>query len=227
MAGKPASLPPLEERLALLMDELSLAARWNSAAILLAVYRSEITLTKTASALRRAIRKAGGSVMELAATPEAHDIPLILRDHPEWSSNTFFITGLDASKSRGYSNAYTALNMHRETLIELHARCIFWITRQELRQLPRLAPDFWAFRHKLVEFTELPARPRSAGSLTDLRRQLRADPQDPELHMRLARYWHKAGCPQDALRHARKAAALAPRNGTAQRLLARLERQSR
>jgi hypothetical protein len=49
------------------------------------------------------------------------------------------------------------LNMHREYFIEGNIKAIFWLTINEARQLSRFSPDFWSFRHKVVEFSDLPA----------------------------------------------------------------------
>ena len=105
---------PLDERVRLLMDELSLAIQWDSACILLAVYQSEITRNKVELSLRQYNEQAGQTVQELRVTKTGYDIPLILRDFHRREGTIFFVSGLQWGGGRGYSNAYRALNMHRE-----------------------------------------------------------------------------------------------------------------
>ncbi|MCJ7435298.1 MAG: tetratricopeptide repeat protein, partial [Anaerolineales bacterium] len=50
------------------------------------------------------------------------------------------------------NDAYQALNLYRETLVEKRIRVVFWLTEKEASNLPRFAPDFWAFRHRVIEF---------------------------------------------------------------------------
>jgi tetratricopeptide (TPR) repeat protein len=40
--------------------------------------------------------------------------------------------------------------------VEDKVRAVFWLTEREAAELPRRAPDFWAFRHWVVEFLEAP-----------------------------------------------------------------------
>jgi tetratricopeptide (TPR) repeat protein len=44
------------------------------------------------------------------------------------------------------------LNLHRETLIEQKVKAVFLLTMREASNLPSYAPDFWAFRHRVLEF---------------------------------------------------------------------------
>jgi tetratricopeptide (TPR) repeat protein len=42
--------------------------------------------------------------------------------------------------------------MHREFIIENQVKVIFWVTSDEMVLLAHHAPDFWAFRHRVIEF---------------------------------------------------------------------------
>ena len=48
--------------------------------------------------------------------------------------------------------AYRALNMQRELFVENRVKAVLWLTTAEAANLARHAPDFWAFRHRVVEF---------------------------------------------------------------------------
>jgi tetratricopeptide (TPR) repeat protein len=215
--------PPLSLRVRLLLDELSLAIRWNSACILLADYRSEITRRKVELSLRRLIKRAGHSVNDVKVTKTEYDIPLILRDHPSREETVFFVSGLQWAGGRGYSNAYRALNMHREYLVEAKIRCVVWLTQTEFRKLPRHAPDFWAFRHKVVDFLDLPSRQDVVlpefpdedypSAIERYKMMLRRDSGNLSVHQKLAELYHAAGCYEDAVLHYKKSIHLAPGNG--------------
>ena len=218
MAGRTEPNQTLKARLALLQDELTLALRWDSSCILIAVTRSEITRRKVATMLRRAIEKQGSHIRTMAITAENADIALTLRAHPEWTDGVIYIHGLRWGGGRGGRYAYHALNMHREYLVEGRIRCVFWVSEHESRQIPRLAPDFWAFRHKVVDFPELPSLPRmgkdrreTIRTLTRLEQAVRNDPGSTRKLLVLGRYLRDLGCLEEALKHYQKALRLAGR----------------
>jgi tetratricopeptide (TPR) repeat protein len=55
---------------------------------------------------------------------------------------------------KGGANAYRALNIRRELLVDYQVRALFWLTRDETIELSHHAPDFWAFRHRVIEFNQ-------------------------------------------------------------------------
>ncbi|MEW6093500.1 MAG: tetratricopeptide repeat protein [Chloroflexota bacterium] len=211
---------PLNERVRLLMDELSLALQWDSPCILLAVYQSEITRNKVELSLKQFIEQAGQTVQELRVTKTGYDIPLILRDFPTREGTIFFVSGLQWGGGRGYSNAYRALNMHREYLIEAKIRSVFWVTQREFKHLPRYAPDFWAFRHKAVDFLDLPSRQDVAlmeceeedyeSAIERYEKLLRRDSSNSSVRQKLAELYRGLGCYEEAVSHYRKSIRLAP-----------------
>ncbi len=210
---------PLNERIRLLMDEISLAIRWDSACILLVVYQSEITRSKVERSLKQFIEQAGQTIQELKVTKTGYDIPLMLRDSPAREGTIFFVSGLQWGGGRGYSNAYRALNMHREYLIETKVRSVFWVTQTEFKHLPRHAPDFWAFRHKVVDFLDLPSRQDVAlmeceedyeSAIERYKKLLRHDSSNLSVRQKLAELYRGLGCYEEAVSHYRKSVRLAP-----------------
>jgi tetratricopeptide (TPR) repeat protein len=147
-----------EDRVNIVLDELSLGIQWERPLLLVVVYRSEKIRNFVQQILTKALRESGQVVLNYAVDKDHYDIPLELLNHPKHKQVIFFVSGLHWGGGRGYSNAYRSLNMHREYFIEGNIKAVFWITTNEVKQLARFSPDFWAFRHKVVEFLDLPSK---------------------------------------------------------------------
>ncbi len=145
-----------EERVNIVLDELSLGIQWDRPSLIVIIYRSEHTKTRVQSLLGKSLKKSGQAVFLYSVDKLHYDIPIEMINHPQHNRAVYFASGLRWGGGRGYSNAFRALNMHREYFVDGNIRAIFWLTKIEAKQLPRFAPDFWAFRHKVVEFPELP-----------------------------------------------------------------------
>jgi tetratricopeptide (TPR) repeat protein len=97
--------------------------------------------------------------------------------------------------------------MHREYFVEANIRAIFWLSKYEAKQCSRFAPDFWAFRHKVVEFPELPPRNKktrtdpSSGSIHNLYAREGIDFQE---RMEAADQFYALGSIDDAILNYRK-----------------------
>jgi tetratricopeptide (TPR) repeat protein len=146
-----------EDRLNIVLDELSLGIQWARPSLILAVYRSEVVKNLVQTALAKSLVESGQAVFHYVVDKFHYDIPVELLEHPNHDQAIFFVSGLRWGGGRGYSNAYRALNMHREILVEGRIKVIFWLTKLEAIQVTRHAPDFWAFRHQVVEFLDLPS----------------------------------------------------------------------
>ncbi len=146
-----------EERVNIILDELSLGIKWDRPCLIIAVYRSEYTKAMVQSILAKALGESGQGVLHYSVDKQHYDVPLELMEHPKHKQTVYFVGGLRWGGGRRYSNAYRALNMHREYLVDGNVRAIFWVTKNEARQLARFSPDFWAFRHKVIEFPDLPS----------------------------------------------------------------------
>jgi tetratricopeptide (TPR) repeat protein len=83
-----------------------------------------------------------------------YDIPLLLSQHPQRDRSVFSVTGLSVGGGKEGANAYRALNIRREYFVDYAIRVIIWLDRDEAMALSRHAPDFWAFRHRVVEFND-------------------------------------------------------------------------
>jgi tetratricopeptide (TPR) repeat protein len=197
-----------EDRVNIVLGELSLGIQWESPSIIVVVYRSEHIKSKVQSILAKSLGDSGQAVLHYIVDRSHYDIPLELMNHPKHKQAVFFVTGLRWGGGRGYSNAYRALNMHREYLVEGNIRAIFWLTENEARQLARFSPDFWAFRHKVVEFLDLPSIKNitpfksSTGSFHNLYTK---NANDFQLWINTAEKFYALGCIDEAILNFRKA----------------------
>jgi tetratricopeptide (TPR) repeat protein len=199
MPADPIALSSLEERIQLLRDELSQALRWDRPSLLLAVHRSELVRAQVEAQL----------TVGLQVDPSPYivdrtnaDIPLEIRGDPDRAHKFYLVRGLRWGGGGGHSNAYRALNMHREFLVEDRVRLLLWLTPFEARQLPRFAPDFWAFRHRYAEFLDLP---EGGAQILD---GLAGLPRSAQALTRLAEAYLRLQCHEDAIRAYRQAARL-------------------
>jgi tetratricopeptide (TPR) repeat protein len=197
-----------EDRVNIVLDELSLGIQWERPGIIVAVYRSELIKNRVQAIIAKSLEVSGQSVIHYSVDKIHYDIPLELRDHPKKEQVVFFVDGLRWGGGRGYSNAYRALNMHREYLIEGNIRAIFWLTQKEAKQLARFSPDFWVFRHKVIEFLDLPTikkiKPHeiSSGTIHGLYTRKTSDFQ---IWINNAEMLYSLGCIDEAILNFRKA----------------------
>jgi tetratricopeptide (TPR) repeat protein len=176
----PSHLEPLAERVQILIDELSMATRWNHASLLLAVYQSEYLRQDVEKRLKVRLASIGQKMVAYKIDKERFDVPLALSAHEERAKSTFLVSGLRFGGGKGGNNAYRALNIRRELLIDFDIRAIFWLTLSEAAALPRRAPDFWAFRHRVVEFTDQPSSGKRVEALVAARNRVNLHPENPQ-----------------------------------------------
>lgn len=144
------------ERLAILYSELSLAVKWQRPSILIAVYLSEIIRAQAQNTLSSRLEAIHQKVAAVRVNAREFDIPLGLSQDPAGENTVFYVSGLKWGGGKRGFNAFRALNMRREFFVDYQIRAVFWLTLKEARLLPRRAPDFWAFRHVVVEFYDIP-----------------------------------------------------------------------
>ena len=146
-----------EDRVAILFEELEMAIKWGRPSILLVVYKSEFTRAEAEALLEEKLAKVEQVVYHLQINDERFDILPFLARYPRRKKTVFYISGLRWGGGRGGQNAYRALNIRREFLVDNSIRTVLWLTEVEGIDLPLNAPDFWAFRYRVIEFRELPA----------------------------------------------------------------------
>ncbi len=142
-----------EENLNTLLEELVLAGKWGRPSILLAVLKSKFGQEKAQAALEERLTSQGQKVIHIVVDKERSDIPHLMVATPAADRSVFFVSNLDWGGGPDHRDAYRALNMYRELFVDNHLRLVLWLTTNEASALARFAPDFWSFRHRVVEFT--------------------------------------------------------------------------
>ena len=151
----------LDTRVLRLNNYLNRAHRHNKASILFALYLSEFLRSDMERSLSALLKEQGLQVAGVDAG--AH------KDLPAFFSSTnsddtvFFVHNIE----KGFPEALQFLNFKRENLVEDHVKVIFWVTEEELSRISREAPDFFAFRNRVVEFMELPHMGKMRPSLIE------------------------------------------------------------
>ncbi len=197
-----------DDRVKIVLDELSLGIQWERPSLIVVVYRSEHIKSKVQSILAKSLGESGQAVLHYYVDKAHYDIPVELVNHPKHRQAVFFVSGFRWGGGLRYSNAYRALNMHREYLIEGNIRAIFWLTKNEVKQLTRFSPDFWAFRHKVVEFFDMPSIKKnkllesSNGSFHNLYTK---NEHDFQILINTAEVYYALGCIDEAILNFRRA----------------------
>jgi tetratricopeptide (TPR) repeat protein len=142
----------LDDKVEIFFEELELAIKWDRPSILIAVYESEFLRTDVEKMLEERLNKLEQNVSHFHIDEKLFDVPMILVQNSDHEHTVYFITGLKWGGGKGGFNAYRALNMRREFFVDNQMRIVLWLTKSEASNLPRHAPDFWAFRHRVVEF---------------------------------------------------------------------------
>ncbi len=146
-----------DENISVLLDELNLAAKWGRPSLLLAVHKSKLSQEKADDELELRLKRAGHSVRRIVVTPERADVPHLITGMPDADQVVFLVSNIDWGGGENGKEAYHALNLYRELFIDRHVKAVFSLTSNEAANLARHAPDFWAFRHRVVEFASLRA----------------------------------------------------------------------
>ena len=147
-----ASRLSFEENLNILFEEIVLARKWNRPSILLAVHKSRFGQQRAEQALEERLLKVGVQVSRITVDSEHSDIPHMIFAAQPADQTVFFVSNLGWGGGPDRMDAYRALNIYRELFVDHHLRLVLWLTANEATTLARFAPDFWSFRHRVVEF---------------------------------------------------------------------------
>jgi tetratricopeptide (TPR) repeat protein len=165
--NKPEPTESFDERISLLFEELLFASQQHRPSILLAFYESESVRDRAERALEERLAEDGQPLVPFRVDEKHFDIPLLLAQRLEGDRSVFSVTGLSQGGGKGGANAYRALNIRREYFVDYSIRVIVWLDPGEAIALSRHAPDFWAFRHRVVEFNDPPEPELSAREWVD------------------------------------------------------------
>jgi tetratricopeptide (TPR) repeat protein len=150
-----------DENIESLFDELKLAIQWDRPSILLAVHKSIPSQVKAEAALEDKLIRHGQTVVKIEVNREATNPVQTILQTENREKTICFISSIDRGGGTDGKAAYEALNIYRELFVENRIRAVFWLTVSEALALPHSAPDFWAFRHRVVEFSS----PRAAKNI--------------------------------------------------------------
>lgn len=152
----PESIPSFDERVEILAGELELAVKWQRPCILLVVYRSEYVRAEAQTALENHMFDMGQRSVPLRLkNREITDIAAFLKEFEGAANAVFFVDGFRRGKG-AEAALYSMLNIQREFFAAKQIRTVFWLTQNELTLLAHSAPDFWAYRDRVIAFVESP-----------------------------------------------------------------------
>lgn len=135
-----------DSKLNILLEEVRQALNWSRPSILIAVHQSKNDQSRIIAAMRTRLE---GIVEVVNILPERGSKSILnqMIETSDFYESVFFVHGMG-----GKRQVYEGLNMFRELIVEKKLKIIFWLTNDEMCQLARQAPDFWAFRHRVIEF---------------------------------------------------------------------------
>lgn len=145
-----------DERIEILAKELELAVRWQRPCVLFVVYSSEYVRADVETVLENTLIDLGQKTVHLRIKNRGTDeiIPF-LKEFNDPAKAVFLIDGLRWGNGE-QTNVYSTLNLQKEFFVERQIRAIFWLTQNEIVNLAHCAPDFWAYRHLVIEFVDSP-----------------------------------------------------------------------
>lgn len=148
---------PFEDRIDILFHELELAIKWQVPSVLLAIYSSEYVHGDAQLALENRLLDLGQKTHHIIVkSQDDADISLMISELADLQDVVIFVEGLRWGGAEADFHTYGLLNKHREFFIENRVRVVFWLTENEAVDLAHYAPDYWTFRHRVIEFVDLP-----------------------------------------------------------------------
>ena len=141
-----------KEGLQILTDEIELALQWNRPSILLAIHDSKAGRIDTQQSLEKEITKRNKHIAHITIDAANPDVIRVMNEMPNAADKVFFVSGIEIADQASNGKVYRALNIRRELLVEKSICVVFWVNETEAANLSRFSPDFWAFRHRVVEF---------------------------------------------------------------------------
>ncbi|NOZ00227.1 MAG: tetratricopeptide repeat protein [Chloroflexi bacterium] len=150
-----------------LATEIGFALQWQGPIILLAIYRSSHVLDDAEASLAAQLTPLEQDLASIHVRSDSFNIAEIIAE-TDRENKVFSIADLDQGGGENHADAYRSLNLHREYFIEENIRCVFWVTEREAQQLSLIAPDFWAFRHRVIDLVGHRATPNRSASFQGL-----------------------------------------------------------
>jgi len=139
----------LEEGVSVLEGELLLAFHWNRPSLLVAINNNRGGIRRPAEALQNRLRKKSIDVVHVMTDQAQPDLAKWIEARVNNNDRVVFFAEVTGDTGL----LYRTLNLHREMFVERSIRIIFWLIKKDANIFPLRAPDFWAFRHRVVEFS--------------------------------------------------------------------------
>jgi tetratricopeptide (TPR) repeat protein len=150
-------LESFEDRIDILFHELELATKWQRPSVILAVYSSEYVRADATIALENHLQALGQSTHHIKIKDqESADVSLKISELSSLANVVFFVEGLRWGRGQNNHYIYDVLNERKEFFIENRVRVVFWLTEKEAVDMAHYAPDYWTFRHRVIEFVDSP-----------------------------------------------------------------------
>ena len=160
------------KNLSIIIEELQLADTWGKASIIFTVHKDIFSQAKTKQALTKKLEDFGFQFIEVESDRVGGNLIEYLLHFQHNEHTVFFISNLDWGGGESNRDLYRILNLHRETLIEQKMKVVLFLNLNEASKLPHYAPDFWAFRHRALEFATSSARNKRKPPVGMMRWQL-------------------------------------------------------
>ena len=152
----PQEILSFDERIESLAKELEPAVKWQRPCVLFVVYTSEYVRADVEAVLENTLIDLGQKTVHLKIkNRETNDILPFLKEFKDPAKAVFLIDGLRWGNGEE-PGVYSTLNLQKEFFVERQIRAVFWLTQNEIVSLAHCAPDFWAYRHLVIEFGESP-----------------------------------------------------------------------
>ena len=151
---------PFSARVSRLNAYITRAFKYKKASILFAMYLSEFLRVEVENTLEKSLLGQGLKMVRVDAG-ENKDLPSFFSSQNPGNS-VFLVHNLE----NGFPEAIHYLNFKREELIEQQVKAVFWVREEELARITLEAPDFFAFRNRVVEFMDSPAEKEFTPALT-------------------------------------------------------------
>ncbi|MGE5250367.1 MAG: tetratricopeptide repeat protein [Bacteroidota bacterium] len=175
----PSVAESLDERIAAIAADLELAARWHRPCILLAVYGSEYVRADAEMLLENELIDQSQAMVRVRLRDGQGSLFRLLQEHSSHAGSVFSIEAAPSGPVEGES-LYDSLNNFRDFFTEFRIRAVIWLSGHAVGELARRAPDFWARRGRVIEFTEPPSPARLMQQALDFAWQGTGDYAGPE-----------------------------------------------
>lgn len=145
-----------DERLEILAEELELAVKWQRPCMALVVYSSEYVRAEVEASLQNKLIDLGQKSVHLSVKHrDPKDLIPFFKEFKDPAHSVYLIDGFRWGGGAEQS-VYAAISLQREYFVERQIRAVFWMTPNEIVKLMHAVPDFWTYRHRVIEFVESP-----------------------------------------------------------------------